>query len=94
MTDYTRNNQTKGVQGKWCPTPLSDFVLQIEMWDEAAKIGQTMREGEYYLIKNARMRASREGFLEGKVSESKIIQLDEEDAQTNSHLQALLEFVI
>jgi hypothetical protein len=63
------------------------------MWDGAAEIARMMREGEYYLIKNARMRANRGGFLEGKVAQSKIFLLEEQDAKTNVHLQALLECV-
>ena len=82
-----------GVQSNWCPTSLSEFVLQMEMWDDAAEVARTMREGEYYLIKNARMRANPEGYLEGKVAQSKIVQLDESDADTNIHLQSLLESV-
>ena len=83
-----------GVQSNWCPTSLSEFVLQMEMWDDAAEIARTMREGQYYLIKNARMRANPNGYLEGKVVESKIIQLEEADAEMNIHLQSLLESVI
>ena len=83
-----------GVQSNWCPTSLSEFVLQMEMWDDAAEVAQTMQEGGYYLIKNARMRANLAGYLEGKVAQSKIFQLEEKDAQTNTFLQNLLEFVI
>ena len=93
MTDYTHNNQMAGVQSSWCPTSLSEFVLQMEMWDDAAEIARTMREGEYYHIKNARMRANQEGYLEGKVTQSKIVQLEETDVE-NIHLQSLLESVI
>ena len=94
VTDYTHNGQMRSVQSNWCPNSLSDYVLQMEMWDDAAAIAQTMREGNYYLIKNARMRNNSAGYLEGKVAQSKIIQLKEEDGQRNSHLQTLLEFVI
>ena len=93
MTDYTHNNQMAGVQSSWCPTSLSEFVLQMEMWDDAAEIARTMKEGEYYHIKNARMRANQEGYLEGKVTQSKIVQLEETDVE-NIHLQSLLESVI
>lgn len=93
MTDYTHNNQMAGVQSSWCPPSLSDFVLQMEMWDDAAEVARTMREGEYYLIKNARMRANHHGYLEGKVTQSKIVQLEETEAETNIHLQSLLESV-
>lgn len=94
MTDYTRNDQMAGVQSNWCPTSLSDFVLQMEMWDDAAEVARTMREGEYYHIKNARMRANPNGYLEGKVAQSKIVRLEETDVETNIHLQSLLESVI
>jgi hypothetical protein len=93
MTDYTLNNQLASVQSHWCPPSLSDFVLQMEMWDDAAGVARTMREGEYYLIKNARMRANNNGYLEGKVAESKIFKLEETDAETNIHLKSLLESV-
>ena len=83
-----------GVQSNWCPTSLSEFVLQMEMWDDAAEVAQTMKEGEYYFIKNARMRANHEGFLEGKVTQSKIVQLAETDADANIHLRSLLESVV
>ena len=93
VTDYTRNNQMAGVQSSWCPTSLSEFVLQMEMWDDAAEVARTMKEGEYYFIKNVRMRANHEGYLEGKVVESKIALLEETDAEANIHLQSLLESV-
>jgi hypothetical protein len=66
----------------------------MEMWDDAADVARTMKEGEYYHIKNARMRANHEGYLEGKVAQSKIVQLEETDAETNIHLQSLLEYVV
>ena len=94
MTDYTRNDQAAGVQSSWCPTSLSEFVLQMELWDGAAEVARTMREGEYYHIKNARMRANHAGYLEAKVTEPKIVQLEETDAETNIYLQSLLESVV
>jgi len=66
----------------------------MEMWDDAAEVARTMKEGEYYHIKNARMRANRAGYLEGKVTQSKIVKLEETDAEMNIHLRSLLEFVI
>ena len=93
VTDYTHNDQMAGIQANWCPPSLSDFVLQVEMWDDAAEVARTMREGEYYLIKNARMRANNLGYLEGKVAQSKIVRLEEADAETNIHLKSLLESV-
>ena len=81
-----------GVQSAWCPPLLSDFVAQFEMWDEAAVVAESMRPGEYYSIKNARMMINANGYPEGKVRENKMVKLAETNT-TNPHLQALLEFV-
>ncbi|KJA18611.1 hypothetical protein HYPSUDRAFT_89942 [Hypholoma sublateritium FD-334 SS-4] len=90
VTDYTRNEQMSGVQSAWCPPLLSDFVAQFEMWDEAAVVAESMRPGEYYSIKNARMMTNGNGYPEGKVRENKIVKLAEGDT-VNPQLQALLE---
>jgi hypothetical protein len=91
VTDYTRNEQTPLVQGNWCSSFLAEYVLQLEMWDAAAEEAQNMRPGHYYLIKNARMRISTAGYLEGKVAQAKITELEEADAERNIHLKSLLE---
>jgi hypothetical protein len=93
VTDYTRNEQVPLVQGNWCPSSLSEYILQLEMWDAAAEAAANMRPGHYYLIKNARMKINPAGYLEGKVAQSKITELDEADAETNVHLKSLLECV-
>ena len=64
------------------------------MWDDAAKVGQIMMAGEYYCIKNARMRVSRGGYVEGKIVEPKIEKLEPEEANKNPFLKALLEYVV
>lgn len=92
VTDYTRNEQMMGIQANWCPASLSEFVVQFEMWDGAATIAKEMQPGQYYSIKNARMVVNPKGFPEGKVRETKILQLTED--HTNPHLRALLELVI
>lgn len=88
VTDYTRHPAATPVQSAWCPKKLSDYVLKIEMWDAAAAKARTMATGEYYYIKNARMRLSRGGHVEGKVVEDKIFQLENKQ---DSFLGALLE---
>ncbi|KAF8969864.1 hypothetical protein BDZ97DRAFT_1793052 [Flammula alnicola] len=90
VTDYTRNDQMTAVQANWCPASLSELVLQLEMWDTAAEIAQNMRPGQFYFIKNARMKHNSSGYLEGKVAQDKIARLAEDDT-TNVHLKALLE---
>ena len=67
-------------------------MAQFEMWDEAAVVAESMRPGEYYSIKNARMMINANGYPEGKVRENKMVKLAETNT-TNPHLQALLEFV-
>jgi hypothetical protein len=91
VTDYTRNEQIPVFQASWCSSFLSEYLLKLEMWDAAAEAAQNMRPGQYYLIKNARMRISTGGFLEGKVAQAKITKLKEVDAETNIHLKSLLE---
>ncbi|CAA7271520.1 unnamed protein product [Cyclocybe aegerita] len=91
VTDYTRNEEMRGVQSNWCPSSLSDYVLQLEMWDAAAVRAQKMRPGQYYYIENARMRINTAGYPEGKVAQDKIYLLEEEDSVKNSNLRALLE---
>ena len=91
VTDYTRNEQIPIVQGNWCSSSLAEYVLQLEMWDAAAEAAQNMRPGQYYHIKNARMRINTAGYLEGKVAQAKITELKAADAETNIHLKSMLE---
>lgn len=91
ITDYTRHDQGTPVQADWCPPELSDYVLKMEMWDSASKIGPTMEPGTYYAISNARMRFSRGGYLEAKMVLPKITRLNEDEAARMPHLKDLLE---
>lgn len=91
VTDYTPSPGSGSGSKTWSAS-LNDCVVQLEMWDEAAQIAEaTMKPGEYYSIKNARMRLNNSGYLEGKVSEGKITQLDENDVESDIHLKALLK---
>ncbi|KAF9014016.1 hypothetical protein BDQ17DRAFT_435738 [Cyathus striatus] len=91
VTDYTRNAQTRPCTSQWCSVSLQDYVLQIEMWDAAANIGETMRAGEFYHIQNVRLQVRKSGYLEGKLNENKIRLLSEHETASNHHLQALLD---
>lgn len=96
VTDYSLNPSITPVQGVWCPKGLSEYVLKCEMWDDAAKMGKIMMAGEYYCIKNARMRVSLGGYVEGKIVEPKInkLELDPQEASRNPFLTALIEYVV
>lgn len=91
VTDYTCNKDLYPVQAKWCPASMATLVLKIEMWDSAATLGRRMEKGSFYHIRNARMKRSNYGCLEGKVVEQKITQLEEGESETNLYLRALLE---
>ena len=91
ITDYTRNDKGKPVQGDWCPPELSDYVVKMEMWDSASKVGPTMKPGTYYTMSNARMRMSRGGYLEAKMVLPKITRLNEDEAARIPHFKDLLE---
>ncbi|KAF8891203.1 hypothetical protein BD779DRAFT_1513799 [Infundibulicybe gibba] len=91
VTDYTKNSQVVAVQGAWCLPQLGDYILKIELWDSAADVGRTMAPGEYYALKNVRMKVSKGGYVEGTLSAPKILKMLEEDAGVNPQLEALLK---
>ncbi|TFK42385.1 hypothetical protein BDQ12DRAFT_676116 [Crucibulum laeve] len=90
VTDYTKNAEISSTHSGWCLPALSDYVLKMEMWDDASKMGLNMRTGEYYHINNARMVRSKGGYMEAKVTQTKIRQLQDDDTD-DMHLTALLE---
>jgi hypothetical protein len=63
----------------------------FELWDAASKMGQDMKPGSFYRVRNARMRNSNGGYVEGKIQDNKIVKL-ERDSQWEP-LKALLECV-
>ncbi|KAF7980156.1 hypothetical protein HWV62_39613 [Athelia sp. TMB] len=92
VTDYTRNPATAPVQAEWCPPELGDCILKVEMWDAASALAQTMETGEYWFLRNCRIKASTGGYLEGTMQlAEKVAKLDESDAEFNTHLAALLQ---
>ena len=90
VTDYTKHEHITSVQADWCSSELREYVLKMEMWDAAAKIGSAMEPGTLHTISNARMRFSRGGHLEAKVVSQGIVKLKEEDADKIPHLKDLL----
>lgn len=77
----------------WCPPNLSDKVLQIEMYGEAAvQLGHRLKAGQYWKFSNTRMKVSRRDCIEGSFREAgKAEQLDETDVAEDPELKALLE---
>jgi hypothetical protein len=94
VTDYTINPKITPVQGSWCPPELSDYILKVEMWDTASQIAQTMEPGEYWFLRNARMKVSDSGYIEATMQlAEKVQKLDEKAPALDPHLEVLLEFV-
>lgn len=82
------------MQASWCPPELADRVFKIEMWDDASRLAQTMEKGDYWFLRNVRMRISFGGYLEGNMQQvEKVRKLEENEESSNIHLMALLESV-
>jgi len=97
VTDYTSKPGTFAEHSsEWCPLSLADRVLRIEMWrDKAVTLAQQMKPGEYWSLDNVRMKVSNGGYIEGSFSEAaKARKLSTTDLDTNSCLQALIQYVI
>ena len=93
MTDYTRNEILPPIDTAWSDPSLTGGILKIEMWDRAAEAAAQMQSGEYYALKNVRMRMSNGGYVEGKMSEPKIRKLDADELEGQPHLVELLKWV-
>ncbi|KAH9484199.1 hypothetical protein JR316_0003679 [Psilocybe cubensis] len=89
-TDYTLSPGSGSNSKEW-PAVMNDYVLQFEMWNDAAEFAEKMKQGEYYSIKNARIRLNRFGYVEGKIAQAKITRLDEDDVANNIHFNLLLK---
>lgn len=62
------------------------------MWGEACEKGQSMRRGDYYSIKNIKMKWSQNHSLEGTFSEAhKVLRLDEKADADMPEFKALLQ---
>jgi hypothetical protein len=92
VTDYTKNDSLAPTTASWCSPTLAGYILRMELWDEAAERGPEMKLGEYYEIKNVRMRVSASGYWEAKFTEGrKMRKLDEDELEGEPRLVALLE---
>ncbi|KAJ7172132.1 hypothetical protein C8R46DRAFT_1084903 [Mycena filopes] len=90
-TDGTRLAGARPLQMEEIPRSLADYAFQIEMWDAAAKMGPQMRPGEYYHLRNLRMRTGTGGHVEAKLVENKIRKLNPEaEDAADVHLKQLL----
>ncbi|CAK5277580.1 unnamed protein product [Mycena citricolor] len=89
-TDYTELAGGKAIEADWCPPIIKDKVLRIEAWDAAFAYAQKMIVGEFYLLRNVRMRRNLVDLLEAKIVETKISRLDP-DKEPTDHLAALLQ---
>ncbi|TFY82973.1 hypothetical protein EWM64_g1044, partial [Hericium alpestre] len=92
VTDFTANSALYQVEASWCPPNLATKALKFELWDGAAVLGPTMKPGEYWSLRNARMITSKNGYAQAKFKEAgKAKKLEEDDAEYNHHLKALLD---
>ncbi len=91
MTDYTSNDGLPVVDASWSDSSLAKKILKAEMWDSSAEVAANMQSGEYYSIRNMKMRVSGGGYLEAKSAEGrKIRKLDDDELENEPELQALL----
>lgn len=68
--------------------------MPVELWESATAVGPKMQAGEFYSIRNIKLRLNGGGYLEGKMVEGeKITKLDEDELENQPHLVALLQCV-
>ncbi|KAI0723872.1 hypothetical protein C8T65DRAFT_734380 [Cerioporus squamosus] len=92
VTDYTRHQCMPPTHGSWCPPKLAEVVLPVELWESAAARGPTMKAGEFYSMRNIKLKWGGSGYLEGKMVEGqKITKLDEDQLEGEPHLVELLK---
>ncbi|KAH9843158.1 uncharacterized protein C8Q71DRAFT_237564 [Rhodofomes roseus] len=92
VTDYTQNPAMVPLERDWCPPMLSDKVLKMELFLEAAIKGPELKAGGYYFIGNCRMKTSTGGQLEATFSQvNKMRKLDDDALEDEPRLAALLQ---
>ncbi|KAI1794699.1 hypothetical protein LXA43DRAFT_1080747 [Ganoderma leucocontextum] len=92
VTDYTHNPDVAPVQATWCPPKLAEVAVQVELWDSSSTVGPTMQVGEYYSVRNMRLKRSSGACLEGRMQQAnKIQKLDEDELEGQPHLVELLK---
>ena len=91
MTDYTSNDCLPVIDASWSDSSLAKQILKAELWDSSAEVAANMRSGEYYSIRNMKMRISGGGYWEAKSNDGrKIRKLDDDELENEPELQALL----
>ncbi|KAJ7256501.1 hypothetical protein B0H12DRAFT_511554 [Mycena haematopus] len=91
VTDGTPLQGSQPCRLNEIPLPLVDLVMPIEMWDGACLEGPSLVPNEYYLLRNVRLKQSREGYAEGKLVEAKIQKLEHDGVDEYPNLKALKE---
>ena len=92
VTDYTHNAQASSTHGTWCPAQYADVVLHVEFSHTSYDTAATMQPGEYYCLRNIRLKLGPSGYVEGRMQEAhKITKLDEDDLENQPHLTELLK---
>ncbi|KAG5654131.1 hypothetical protein H0H81_007183 [Sphagnurus paluster] len=90
VTDYTANEKLAAVTGPWCPPALAGRVAMMEAWSGAVDFVANMSTGEYYWIKNVRMKELGDGALIGKLNDNNFQELKEGD-DLNRNFTSLIE---
>ncbi|KAF7322453.1 Telo-bind domain-containing protein [Mycena chlorophos] len=77
LTDGIEIPNGRDCQATWCPAELRRTVLRVEMWDAAREYGPKMEDGKFYRMRNLRKDTHFDGVLQAKISENKIVEVDE-----------------
>jgi hypothetical protein len=90
VTDYSPHPHV----GDFFSAELADRVIKIEMNDTAADLQEEMKVGDYWFLKNTRIKIGFEsGLMEGRLRESDgVRKLDPNDLLNEPHFEALLRY--
>jgi hypothetical protein len=89
VTDYTSHPHI----GDYFSAEFADRVLKIEMNDAAAEFGEEMKDGDYWFLRNTRIKQGPfSGLMEGRLREKNgVRRLDPKILLNEHHFQALLK---
>ncbi|KAL1746325.1 hypothetical protein HDZ31DRAFT_81339 [Schizophyllum fasciatum] len=90
VTDYSRNENMPVYRCTWVPDGLGDRILHIEMSEAARMAASAFLPGDYWHIRNCRIKMNGEEKYEGRQKEAKFQKLSEADAEKEPMLKALL----
>jgi hypothetical protein len=87
-TDYSLHPHI----GDFFSAELADRVMRIEMNEAAADLEENMKPGDYWFLKNTRVKCGHEtSLLEGRLRENKgVRKLDSSDLLNEPYFEALL----